>query len=235
MIKIAICDDEKIACETLEQKILSYMDEREEPCEITCFFSAAELLQTPCFFDLFFLDIQMPEQDGIALAKKIRENENQGIIIFITALAECVYDAFEVEAFDYICKPIDDIRLQKALDRAIKKIQGIENKCLFVKTMNWCKSVRLDDLYYCEVTNRTIHLHTKIGVIEYYCKLEDIKKQLDYRFIQCHRSYLVNLDYLLEYSNGQITLECGEHIPVSRLRHQDFMEAMMLYMKRKGT
>lgn len=234
MIKIAICDDEKVACELLLQKVLSYMDEWKEPCEIECFFSAAGLLQTPCFFDLFFLDIQMPEQDGIALAKKIRENENRGTIIFITALAEYVYDAFEVEAFDYICKPIDDMRLQKTLDRAIKKLRESEKNCLFVQTMNWCKSVKLDEIYYCEVMNRKIYLHTKTGVVEYYCKLKDIEKQLDYRFVRCHRSYLVNLDFLLEYTNGHITLENGEHIPVSRLRHRDFMEVMMLYMKRKG-
>lgn len=235
MIKIAICDDEKIACELLEKKILSYMENWKEHCEIKCFFSAMELLQTPCTFDLFFLDIQMPEQDGIALAKKIRDNENRGAIIFITALSEHVYDAFEVEAFDYICKPIDDMRLQKTLDRAIRKLRENENKSLFVKTMNWCKTVKLDDIYYCEVINRKIYLHTKNGVIEYYCTLEDIEKQLDYRFVRCHRSYLVNLDYMLEYTNGQITLENGEHVPTSRLRHQYFMEAMLLYMKRKGT
>lgn len=235
MMKIAICDDEKAACELLMQKVSSYMEEWKEPCEIKCFLSAAELLQTPCSFDLFFLDIQMPKQDGIALAKMIRENENKSIIIFITALAEYVYAAFEVEAFDYICKPIDNIRLKKTLDRAIKKLKENRNKCLFVQTMNWCKSVRLDDIYYCEVINRKIYLHTKKGVVEYYCKLEDIEKRLDYRFIRCHRSYLVNLDYLLEYTNGQITLDNGEHVPVSRLRHQDFMEAMMLYMKKKGT
>lgn len=235
MMKIAICDDEKIACEDLRYKILAHVEERKERCEIECFFSATELLQTSCSYDIFFLDIQMPEQDGLALAKNIRENESRGLIIFITALAEYIYDAFEVEAFDYICKPIEDIRLQKALDRAFKKLRENENRSLFIQTMNWCKSVKLDDIYFCEVINRKIYLHTKNGVIEYYCKLEEIEKQLDYRFVQCHRSYLVNLDYLLEYTNNQITLENGEVVPISRLRHQDFMDALMLYMKRKGT
>lgn len=235
MIKIAICDDERVACDLLRQKILAYMEEWKERCETECFFSAAELFQTSCAYDIFFLDIQMPEQDGITLAKQIRENENPGIIIFTTALAEHVYDAFEVEALDYICKPIDDIRLKKALNRAIKKLRENENRSLFIQTMNWCKSVKLNDIYFCEVINRKVYLHTKNSVIEYYCKLEDIEKQLDYRFVRCHRSYLVNLDYLLEYTKGQIILENGENVPTSRLRHQDFMDAMMLYMKKKGT
>lgn len=235
MMKIAICDDEKFACEDIKHKILAYVGEKEEHCEIECFFRAAELLQTSCSYDIFFLDIQMPEQDGLALAKKIREHESRSIIIFITALAEYVYDAFEVEAFDYICKPVDEVRLQKALDRAFKKSRETESRSLFIQTMNWCKSVKLDDIYFCEVINRKIYLHTKNGVIEYYCKIEDIEKQLDYRFVRCHRSYLANLDYLLEYANGQIALENGEYVPISRLRHQDFMDAMMRYMKRKGT
>ena len=234
MIKIAICDDEEIACEELKVKILAYAGKKKEHFEIECFFSAAKLLRTSCAYDIFFLDIQMPEQNGLELAKQLRKNGGRGVIIFITALAEYVYDSFEVEAFDYICKPIEEIRLLKALDRAFKKLDENENRSLFIQTMNWCKSVKLDDIYYCEVINRKIYLHTKNGVIEYYCRIEDIEKQLDYRFVRCHRSYLVNLDYLLEYTNGQITLENGEHVPTSRLRHQDFMDAMMSYMKRKG-
>ncbi|WP_010501777.1 LytR/AlgR family response regulator transcription factor [Paenibacillus elgii] len=235
MIKIAICDDEKDACEVLRDKILNYMQEKKEHCKIECFFSAAALLQTSCAYDMFLLDIQMPEQDGLTLARKIRANESHSIIIFITALAEYVYEAFEVEAFDYICKPIEDMRLHKVFNRALNKLRTNENKSLFIQTMNWCKSVKLDDVYFCEVINRKIYLHTKNGVIEYYSKLRDIEKELDFRFVRCHRSYLVNLDYLLEYTNGQIILENGEKVPTSRLRHRDFMDAMMLYMKRKGT
>ena len=217
MIKIAICDDEKTACELLNQKVTAYMEDWKEHCETECFFSAAELMQTSCAYDLFFLDIQMPEQDGITLAKRIRGKGDPGLIIFITALAEHVYDAFEVEALDYICKPIDEDRLQKALSRAVIKIREKENKSLLIQTMTWCKSVKLDDIYYCEVINRKLYLHTKNGVIEYYGKLEDVEKQLDYRFVRCHRSYLVNLDYLQEYSSGEITLENGEHVPASRV------------------
>ena len=235
MIKIAICDDEKEACEALRDKTLHYMQEKKEHFEIECFFSASTLLQTSCTYDMLLLDIQMPEQDGLTLARKIRANDSHSIIIFITALTEYVYDAFEVEAFDYICKPVADMRLHKVLDRTLNKLSTNENKSLLIQTINWCKAVKLDDIYFCEVINRKIYLHTKSGVIAYYSKLEDIEKKLDSRFFRCHRSYLVNLDYLLEYTNGQIILENGENVPTSRLRHQDFMDAMMLYMKRKGT
>ncbi len=231
-MRIAICDDEKTACALLKRTIASHMESIRECCEIACFSSAAELLQTPCAFDIFFLDIQMPKQDGLMLAKKLREDENRGAIIFVTALKERVYEAFEVEAFDYIRKPIDDSRLHKTLDRAVRKIR--ENASLFIRTMGGSQSVHLADIHYCEVINRKIYLHTKSGVIDYYAKLDDVEKQLDYRFFRCHRSYLVNLDYLAEYAGGEIRLASGDRIPVSRLRHPVFMEALMSYMKTRG-
>lgn len=234
MIKIAICDDEKIACSLLAQSVSFIMDAWKENYEIACFLSAAELLQSSHCFDIFLLDIQMPIQDGLELAKKIRETGNQSCIIFVTALEEYVYDAFEVEALDYICKPVDDTRLKKALHRAIRKLKENKDTALFIQTKNWCKSVKLSSIYYCEVINRKLYLHTQSGVITYYSTLEDIEKQLDYRFVRCHRSYFVNLDYLLEYANDQITVENGEKVPVSRLRHQAVMEAMLQYMKRES-
>ncbi len=96
MIKIAICDDDKCTCDVIKDKIQHYMIEKKETFEIECFLNAAALLQTACVYDMFLLDIQMPEQDGLTLARKIRANENQSIIIFITALTEYVYEAFEV-------------------------------------------------------------------------------------------------------------------------------------------
>ncbi len=232
MIRIAICDDERNACIILKKKIVSLMASLKEDCEVKCYFGAAELLAETCTFDLFFLDIQMPERDGIALAKKMRESEKRSIIVFVTALPERVYDAFEVEAFDYICKPVDNSRLLKTMDRAIRKLR--EGKSLFIQVMGGGKSVRIDDIHYCEVINRKIYLHTESEVIDYYAKLDDVEKQLDYRFIRCHRSYLVNLDYLSEYAGGAITLVDGGRIPVSRLRHQDIMGAILSYMKAKG-
>ncbi len=129
MIKIAVCDDEKMACELLNQKVLDLLGNGH--CEIKCYYNASELLRAKEEFDLYFLDIQMPGLDGLALAKKLRESQNHGLIIFITAHSERVYDAFEVEAFD---------------------------------------------------------------------------------------SYIVNLDYLSEYSASELILSNGERIPVSRLR-----------------
>lgn len=233
MIKIAICDDETIICKHSKDAVSLCMSEKNLPYEIICYCDGAELLNEFDSYDLILLDIHMPGINGIELAGKLRENNFEGALIFITALKEYVFDAFEYEAIDYICKPIDPKRLNHALDRAFKRIRNQNHRCLVIQTMNWCKSIKLDCIYYCEIINRKIYLHTQTETVDFYGKIEELEKQLDPRFFKCHRSYLVNLDYVNEYCSGQIVLENNEHIPVSRLRHQELMAAMMQYMKKK--
>lgn len=234
MIRVAVCDDEPYMCEIIKEKVSGLMAEAATPLEIFCYTSGYDLLEQCFQYDILFLDVQMPGIDGIAIAKRLREMGNTCQIIFITVFKERVFDAFSVEAVDYLCKPIDLYRLKNALNRALKGLERKEEKALFIQTMNWTKSVKLGSIYYCEVINRKIYLHTKDGIIEYYSKLEDVEKQLDYRFFKCHRSYIVNLDFLSEYSDGQIMLESGDHIPVSRQRRQEFMNIFLQYMKTKG-
>lgn len=232
MIKIAICDDKAVMCDLLRKKVAIKLEEWNESFQITCYGNAAELLNSPMDFSIIFLDIQMPGLDGVELAKRLRKQELDTAIIFVTVLKDCMLDAFEVEAIDYICKPVDEGRLEGALKRALKRIKKEEGQALFIRTAKWCKSIKIDTIYYCEVINRKIYLHTKTGVIDYYGKMEEVERQLDHRFIKCHRSYLVNLDYIKEYKKGQIIMENGEQAPVSRLRHQEIMEAMLHYMQR---
>lgn len=233
MLKIVICDDEPVFCEYLKNKITAYGSGLSETCRILCYTSANDLLAAPLDFHILLLDIQMPHMDGIRLAGRLREQGFTFSLIFITALEQYVFDAFELEAVDYICKPVDENRLKRALDRSRKALSLKNGKTLLIQTMNWCKTVKLDTIYYCEVINRKIYLHTSGGIIDYYSKIQELEKRLDERFFRCHRSYLVNLDYMAAYCDGQIHLEHGEQIPVSRLRHNDFMKAMMTYMKEK--
>ena len=139
-------------------------------------------------------------------------------------------DAFEVEAMDYLCKPVDEQRLERALKRSLRRLQRKEERYLTIRTMNWCRNVKLKDICYCEVVNRKIYLHTKNGVLEYYGKIKEVEQQTAPDFIRCHRSFLVNPEYLSEYRDGQAVLENGERVPVSKNCHGLFMKKMMEYM-----
>ena len=164
MIKIAVCDDEPVMCECLEQMIASRLKQWDEAFRITCCTNAVQFFYGPIDYDLIFLDIQMPNLNGVELAKQLREKGFEGVLIFVTVLKECMLDAFEVEAMDYLCKPADGQRLERALKRSLKRLRRKDERYLTIHTMNWCRNVKLKDIYYCEVVNRKIYVHLKDGV-----------------------------------------------------------------------
>ncbi|MCI9101870.1 MAG: response regulator transcription factor [Lachnospiraceae bacterium] len=233
MIKIAICDDEPLLQEQLARELSAILVPLGQTFTADYFSNGLKLLASPLNYDLVFLDIRMPGPNGITLAQTLRSRKFQGALIFVTAFMEHMPDAFEVEATDYLVKPIQPKRLEGALMRAIKRLKEQSGKSLFIQTMNWCKTVKFGQIYYAEVINRKIYLHTRDGVIEYYGKMKELEPQLSPHFIQCHRSYLINPDYLTEYADGMITLENHAQIPVSRKYHPILMKRMMEYMGRQ--
>lgn len=230
MIRIAVCDDEPEAGRLLKDAVARQASSWEEPAEISCFTKAAELLDLFYKYDIVLLDIRMPGLDGISLARRLREQGFGGALIFVTALGEHMGDAFEVEAVDYLCKPLEEARLSRALLRARRRLEGRMEKRLFICTAKWKRVVRLGDIYYCEIINRKLYLHTKNGVVEYYGRIREAEQELVPPFIKCHRSYLVNPEYLIGFAGGELTLENGEQLPVSRQRRQELLEAMLHYM-----
>ena len=230
-LQIAICDDEKEFCCQLEEMLLHIMENTGHTYQISCFTEAAALLGSGINFDMVFLDIEMPGMDGLSLAREIRTTMPECILIFVTAFQEYVFDVFALEAADYLCKPVDAEKLGNAVMRAVRKLEG---QALLVQTIHSCKTVKLNQSYYCEVINRKIYLHLREEVIDYYGRLSGLEAQLGSRFYKCHRSYLVNLDYLVEITEGQAVLANGAHIPVSRLRRGALMEALLWHIKGKG-
>lgn len=231
MIKIAICDDEPIMTSQLADKIETYMKGKNETYKIEIFNEAETLLNKEEEYDLVFLDIQMNKLNGMEAAKKLRAKGNESYIIFVTVLKECVYDAFEVQAADYMTKPIDNERFQRTMDRIIGYIKEKKASSLTIQKGMWCKTIPLADILYCEAINRKVYVHTKYEVIDYYQKIEVLEEQLKPEFFRCHRSYLVNLKYVCGCEKGMATLENSEEIPISRLRQQEFLKAVLGYMK----
>lgn len=236
IIKFAVCDDEAWMRESLSARLSEYMKARSIPCQIDCFSSGREFLACADPFDLVFLDIFMKQPDGMETARILRGNGYQGLLIFITVLKESVFDAFEVQAYDYLVKPLEEQRFCRTMDRAIKsleRISGTDQK-LFVKKSDSCEVIPFSQIVYCEVLGRKVYIHQQNGeTIDYYDRLDSLEKRLDGRFFRCHRSYLVNLDYVRGCQNGLVRLSSSEEIPVSRLRRQELTQALLMHMKER--
>lgn len=234
MIEFAICDDEPFMLADLATLLSKYMTEKNYDFHISQFTNGTELLNSSRLFDILFLDIQMAGLDGMETARMLRKAGFQGLLIFITVLKESVFDSFEVGAYDYFVKPLDEVHFRHTLDRAILSFEQNTRKNIVVQKGNAYHIIPFDQIVYCEVLGRKIYIHTSDNkIIDYYYKLIDLEKNLDKRFARCHRSYLVNLDFIKGINSGFIELFDHSHIPVSRLREQEIIKALLFHMKER--
>lgn len=232
MIKFAICDDEPHMSQGIADRLAGYMEEKRITSYCVSSFSDGRSLLEGGGFDVIFLDIQMKRPDGMETARLLRRRGDKSLLIFVTVLRECVFDAFEVEAYDYLLKPLDGGHFRRTMDRALKSLEERGAKTLVVRRGGVCEVVLLDEVAYCEVLGRKIYIHKSDGSqIEYYGRLGDLERRVDGRFFKCHRSYLVNLDYVRGCRDGQAALSRGEAVPVSRLRERELTQALLRHMR----
>ena len=177
----------------------------------------------------------MEQPDGMETARLLRRRGDHSLLVFVTVLKELVFDAFQVEAYDYLLKPLDSARFKQTMDRVLRALEQRTAGDIVIQRGTGCEVVPLSDIVYCEVLGRKIYLHKSDGTVsDYYDKLEDLERRVDGRFFKCHRSYLVNLDYVRGCQDGQVMLSQGERIPASRLRERELTQALLRYMKERS-
>ena len=234
MLKIAICEDDNIQRKGILNMIDRYLGIGGKEYEAFEFTSGEKLLTCTEKFDIFFLDIQMDNISGIDTAKQIRKAYEKAIIIFITGFKDYVFDAFDVHAFQYIIKPINENKFNEVLNSAIRLLSK-KDKLLIAKTSNSSYKVFLKDILYLESNQRKVKIHTTYDVIEYYYKISDLEKELlEDNFYRCHKSYIVNLKYVQSFDNTFITLKNSEKVYISKYKLTDFSKAFMYYLKNEG-
>lgn len=232
MIHIAICDDEKYMSDRIWTMASDFFRRKNMETTILQFSCGEELLKYDKQIDILFLDIQMKDIDGMETARKLRERKFRGFLIFITVLKEMVFQSFEVQAYDYLVKPIEEKHFEKTMERLYVSMQNAREASLLVQKGYESRIISMEDIVFCEIIDRKIYLHLSSSeVIDYYDRIENLETKLDGRFFRCHRSYLINLKYLKSYKNGVAYMESGREIPVSRLRSREFSSVILQYMK----
>ena len=190
MIKIAICDDEPMMAQALAGHLADYMKEKSMTAyNLSSFSDGCALLESGSF-DVIFLDIQMEQPDGMETAKMLRQQGVHSLLIFVTVLKECVFDSFQVEAFDYLLKPLDSARFCQTMDRVLRSLEQRTAEDIVIQRGTGCEVVLLSDIVYCEVLGRKIYLHKNDGTVsDYYDKLEDLERRVDGRFFKCLKKF----------------------------------------------
>lgn len=233
MIRIAIVDDEKV----IREQIKKLIEKKQTDCEIDTYGTGEDLLKASRGYDIVFLDIQMEGMNGIDTAKALRQKADSTVLIFITGVKEYVFDAFDVAAFHYLIKPIEELKFYEVYDRAVLEVgkrKQQANGQLFVKTRNRNATFNQSDILYIESRAKKVEIHTKTDIVEAYAVIGELEKQLVGSFYRCHRGYLVNMAFITEYGNDSITLNNGETIILSKDKYSEFVKVYMRYLKNGG-
>ncbi|WP_300821318.1 LytTR family DNA-binding domain-containing protein, partial [uncultured Oscillibacter sp.] len=168
MIRIAICDDEA----PTRAYLASLIRAQDCPCEVVEYASAGDCLADHRGIDLLFLDIELNTTgpDGMALARQIREGNSaaQPVIIFVTGYERYVFDAFDVGAFQYLLKPVDEEKFAQVFARAVEQIEAGRvqpqlSHALTLQSAGTSRTVPLDSIYYIESSNHKVVLRLKDG------------------------------------------------------------------------
>ena len=231
MISIAICDDSSNVLRNLEENIQDYARKNEKEIRTFSFHDGSELIENHIGrFDIIFLDIKMPKMNGIETAKKIRENDSNVIIIFLTSLVQYALEGYDVNAANYLIKPISRKRMEMELDRWVGTLLQKEEPyiCFHNDTGNY--RILLKNISYIETYNRNLLIHTAEQNIVCYWKMKDMESKIaPYGFSRNYSSYIVNLFYVENIEKNEVKLSTGERLPISKTKKKGFMEDIAEY------
>lgn len=228
MLRIAICDDEPIITSQMEDHVLAIGKRENFAIDTDVFYSGRELadaVESGGRYDIIFLDIQMDMGDGIAAAKRIRQMDENALLIYVSGYDKYWMDLFRLDVFAFIKKPIDYELLDRTLLEAVDKICSRRLYFPYRYKNREYKILCMDILYF-ESNGRLIAIHTKDGATENFNgKLSDVEELLStgkISFLRIHQSYLVNYHHIRSRSKSEVTLTNGEDLPISEDRRKSF-------------
>ena len=235
MIKIAFCDDDCSVLSDLHELLALYRAEKNKEINDFTFHSPLDLIseiERGTRFDVLFLDVLMPGENGIDVAAEIRSFDKNAKIIFLTSSSEFAVQSYTVNAFYYQLKPICAENFTRLMDGVLSQCEKEQASSLILHCKAGITRIKPSQLEYCEVIHRTLLIHLTSGkVVECTGSLEELSRQLmPYgNFLRPHRSYLVNLEYIHNLSYRAITMSCLAEIPLPRGKYNEIKNAFLEY------
>ena len=227
----ALCDDDKYVTEEVKKLILEHAKENRLTVDIDEFESGEELLNSEKNYDIIVLDYQLGSTDGLTVARELRKRNVLSCIIFLTSYPHFMIDAFEVNTFRFLLKPIDKSKLFKALDDYVRIVDAnypitlLQNKKL--------EKINSNEICFIEADGKYSNIHLKDTIMHCSKTLSGVAKLLPkYCFVKTHRAFVVNLHYIQSYSSDTVYLSNGESAYLSKNYQKSFQTSYMNFLEK---
>ena len=231
MVNLAIVEDEDSYAAQLTEYIERYQKESGNSFKITRFKDGDEITNGyRGEFEVILMDIEMKFMDGMTAAEEIRRFDQDVVIMFITNMTNYAIRGYQVDALDYVLKPVSYFAFSQKLDRALTRIRKKSTDVISINMPSGVKKLDIDNIFYIESEGHNLTFHTSGGDFTLRAKMSDYELKLSpYNFFRSNKGYLVNLKYVDGVENGECLI-AGKRLGISRARKNDFMDALTNYM-----
>ena len=235
-MRIGICDSNLLDREIITDFLNDYFYKKSIEYSICSYSSGKELIydiQDGKNLDLIFLDIYIGNEFGISIAKQLREKIGyDGKIVFLTATVDFAVDSYDVEAVGYLLKPVHTQKLHMVMNKITKNLDADVYR---IKQRNNIHTLKIDSIIYVESSNSRCIIHSYNTDYVIYKRLNDIEAELNNRrFLRCHQSYLVNMDYIknvdkqFELVNGDIVCIRQRNLKAIKQQYVDYIKSKII-------
>lgn len=234
MIRIAIVEDDQADAKQLADCLERFQREQGESFSVRTFPNPAEFLDTyGSGYDLVFMDIELPMFNGMEAARQLRKIDSVVTLVFITNMEQYAVSGYEVEALDFVVKPINYYRFSSMLRRALRNIDRRAEKEVIVQSAGSFARLRASEIYYVEIRDHLLIYYTDQGRFESWGKMGDLEAELaPHGFVRCSNSHLVNLRHVLSMDGDDVNV-AGTKLPVSQRRRKAFYASVTRYLSGK--
>ena len=228
---IAIVDDDATVRETLYQYILQMEKEENVYFSVHFFTNGTDFLKEYApVFDVVLMDIEMPGLDGLSAAKKMREQDTETVLIFVTNMAQYALKGYEVDAIDYILKPVGYYEFYIKMKKAMRFISKTKSKKLVLDVAGGVVQVMSSDVYFIEVFKHYVTYHTKRGQFTTRGSLKELEVTLkNYHFARVNLSHIVNMKYVTSFK-GYLILVNDVELTIGRKWKDSLMRKFAHYV-----
>lgn len=235
MIEIAIVEDNKEQAALLEAHIKRYASEHKTSVSVSVFYNVITFLEKyTAAYHIVYMDIMMPMMSGIDAAKLLREKDGKVILIFVTSMRQYAIHGYEVEATDFIVKPVTYPEFALKFTKNLSRLERERPSDVLIKTETGFVRLLPSDIAYVAVKGHHCFYHTTKGEYRQYQTIKSAETALGkHGFMRCNNDLLVNLSYVTKIDGMHVVVN-GDELPISYPRRKAFTAAVMQFMEMRA-